>query len=516
MSKFKFYAQAEIKKAQDKAGKEVMRIGGIASTIDKDSDGEYLDPSGFVLDDFLSVGFINWHHQAKNKPKTIVGEPSLAEIRPDGLYVECDLYPSSPIAQEIYETAQILEKDSKTRRLGFSIEGEVIERGSEDENDPEYSKVLKANITGLAITHMPKNPKTFAEIIKGHIDSEDGGDSVYSDTKKNRGIIKESVDGTKKKKIKNIAETVVKSKWDIVQLGEESMFDTIFDTFPDISIEKAEKVFTLITKIDDDMKKGKINDDKLEKAMEALGLPVDDSNPFIIEKAKGEKDDEDGDDQEVSEEAKKVADKVQEENYGGKKDDKVEKAEEETEEDKPADTVEKSKPAESLEGAARGLALLVNKELKKSKDQSTIEARAIGVLVKSVLDENVILKAQAEEQSALIKAQGETLNETNALIKAMSEKMDSFGGIPDPRKSIVKAAAERFTPAPSGTQPAAGANILSKSRNKNVIADILDKATFAKGFDEEMSKACTAFESTGELSQGSVQFFASQGITITE
>lgn len=31
---------------------------------------------------------VNWHHQAKTNPGTIVGESTKAEIRKDGLYIE--------------------------------------------------------------------------------------------------------------------------------------------------------------------------------------------------------------------------------------------------------------------------------------------------------------------------------------------------------------------------------------------------------------------------------------------
>ena len=51
--KFSIWCPVEISKAKDKAGNEVMRLGGIASTIDKDSDGEFLDPTGFDIDPFV-------------------------------------------------------------------------------------------------------------------------------------------------------------------------------------------------------------------------------------------------------------------------------------------------------------------------------------------------------------------------------------------------------------------------------------------------------------------------------
>jgi hypothetical protein len=37
------------------------------------------------------------------------------------------------------------------------------------------------------------------------------------------------------------------------------------------------------------------------------------------------------------------------------------------------------------------------------------------------------------------------------------------------------------------------------SKNPNQVAELLDQATFAKGYDEEFSKACTAFEAVHDL-----------------
>lgn len=185
---FKFYCPVGIKKALDpETGEEQMLLGGIASTADKDADGEYLDPKGFDIKPLMKNGLVNWHHQAKSNPATIVGEPTKAKIDKNGLYIETRLYPSSQVARDIWELAKTLETDSKTRRLGYSIEGQVLKRGSSDRNNPAYKKVEKAVITGVAITHMPKNPKTFANIIKGELDdlnNEDSEDDEDDDTLK--------------------------------------------------------------------------------------------------------------------------------------------------------------------------------------------------------------------------------------------------------------------------------------------------------------------------------------------
>ena len=138
INNFNFWCPVEISKAIDeKTGEEIMLLGGIASTADEDSDGEFLDPKGFDIKPLLESGMVNWHHQAKTCPGTIVGEPTKAEIRKEGLYIETKLYPSSPVARDIWELAKTLESDSDTRRLGYSIEGRVLERGSNDKTKPD-------------------------------------------------------------------------------------------------------------------------------------------------------------------------------------------------------------------------------------------------------------------------------------------------------------------------------------------------------------------------------------------
>ena len=163
-SDFNFWMPAEIEKAKDKTGKEVMRIKGIASTIDEDSEGEVLEPMGFDLDRFLKIGFINWNHQAKNDPSKVIGEPDVAKIIDGGkkLYVEGNLYNDHPLAVSTYKLAETLSKNNSKRRLGFSIEGKAIER---DPMNPK--RITKAMITGLAVTPTPVNQNTLVDLVKG-------------------------------------------------------------------------------------------------------------------------------------------------------------------------------------------------------------------------------------------------------------------------------------------------------------------------------------------------------------
>lgn len=184
---FKFFIPLEFEKAKNsKTGQEDMCIKGIASTADRDSDGEILDPSGFELDYFLKNGFVNWHHQSKNDPNAVIGEPTKASITKGGLYIEALLYKDSELAKKVWDLAQTLEKSGSNRRLGFSIEGKVLER---DTLDDKYVK--KAKITGVAVTPSPKNSNTLVDIIKGEYSDWDDSDDLYaiSDNSANGGTV---------------------------------------------------------------------------------------------------------------------------------------------------------------------------------------------------------------------------------------------------------------------------------------------------------------------------------------
>lgn len=162
--KFNFFVPAEFIVKANKNGKKEMYIKGVASSEVEDSDGETLVPSGYDLSPLLTSGFLNYNHQAAKDPNAIIGQPTKAEIINGGkdLYIEGFLYPDSEAAQSTYKLAQVLEKNSPDRRMGFSIEGKAIEK---DPLNPK--RITKARITGVAITPCPKNPNTLLSIMKG-------------------------------------------------------------------------------------------------------------------------------------------------------------------------------------------------------------------------------------------------------------------------------------------------------------------------------------------------------------
>jgi len=179
------------KGGKDEKGNDVMEISGIATTRDKDSQDEEIDERGWDVSYFLSNGFFNYNHQSKFNPSAVIGEPTSAEITPRGVYVKGFLYPESKLARSVYDTAKMLQKSSSTRRMGFSIEGKVLERDPYNEK-----KILKATLTGCALTLNPRNPNTLVDILKGEYHQDDFVYDYMEGEEANHTVEKSEIDST--------------------------------------------------------------------------------------------------------------------------------------------------------------------------------------------------------------------------------------------------------------------------------------------------------------------------------
>lgn len=487
---FKFWCPVEIEKAIDETtGAEIMRLGGIASTVDEDSDGEFLDPKGFDIAPLIESGMVNWHHQAKTSPATIVGEPSKAEVRKEGLYIETDLYPSSSIARDIWELAQTLEKDSKTRRLGYSIEGKVVKRKSNDKKSPDYKKIIKAIITGVAITHQPKNPKTFANIIKGEIDGSFDEEEEKSEIEE-KSLSTENASALKKESVDR--------KVKITTFSKSEVMDRLFVDIPSIDIEKAEKIYLMLTKIANMAKRKRVNEEDMRKAYDALGLSVE-ANEETVEKAENPEMDDDVEEEEETKPMKKAK--------------PVKKAvpvvpeedEDEEEDDEEVEEAKKGKMKKAQSGNLYGRFDRLEKAIASSHNNNASFIKALAVMVKSQSQElekamGVINKSNAtlDEVLEINKAQEET-------ISMLSEKLEEYGsGVPAPKAVRHAAPVERSFAKGEDVDIEKGGSAKNSDgkvsiKNRPLISEILDQATFSKGYDEEFSKACTHFEASKDL-----------------
>lgn len=501
IGKFNFWCPVEISKAIDpNTGEEQMLLGGIASTADEDSDGEFLDPKGFDIKPLLKSGMVNWHHQAKTCPGTIVGEPTKAEIRKDGLYIETKLYPSSSVARDIWQLAQTLEEDSSTRRLGYSIEGKVLERKSNDKSSPDYKKITKAVITGVAITHQPKNPKTFANIIKGEIDDleeEDEEKKIEKNKEKKKKQEDEYYEGinVKEKSLdttegKPLIKEDLDNKLKNVTFGKSEVMERLFQDIPGISIEKAKEVYNLIKKISNMKKKNSITEEDIQKAYDALGL-----DPETLVKGDASEEDEARKPRNITDDEDEDVDDTEDTDDEEDTDDSEEEEEDDEDEEEKTDV---------KKGGIFDRFNRIEKALATSHFNNAKYIKALGVMVKAsndslekAINSLELANQKIDELNSINKAQEETISE-------LSQRIESFGnGAPAPKSVRHAAPIERnfnkgnendFEKGGNGNN----GNTINIS-NKSAISNILDQATFAKGYDDEFSKACLNFEATGNL-----------------
>lgn len=508
INNFNFWCPVEISKAIDEnTGEELMLLGGIASTADEDSDGEFLDPKGFDIQPLLKSGMVNWHHQAKTCPGTIVGEPTKAEIRKEGLYIETKLYPSSQVARDIWDLAKTLDTDSNTRRLGYSIEGRVINRKSDDKTSPDYKKITKAVITGVAITHQPKNPKTFANIIKGEIDDdlEEETEEKKIDKKKlskEEEKYYEGVNMKEKSLDTNNARPLIKEEVDpkikVTTFGKAEVMERLFNDVPGISIEKATKIFNLIKTISNMAKRNMVTEEDITKAYDALGL-----SPESISKGEDADetlDDDEDDDEDVKKAKKKVATDDADEDEEEETEEDEEETDEDEEEEEPEDEEDEAEKAMITNRFNR-----IEKALAASHLHTAKYIKALGVMVKAsnqnlekAIESLDLANDKIDEQADIIKSQKDEIN-------SLSQRLEAFGSaIPAPKSLRHSNPVERTFGKAQENDLEKGGNSRYQQvsiRNKAAVSDLLDQATFSKGYDDEFSKACIAYEATGIIDQ---------------
>lgn len=376
--KFNFFIPASFEKAGEEGE---MRIKGVCSSAVKDSDDEILDPSGFDFQSLLQSGFYNWNHQANKEPGAILGRPTIAKVINNGrdFYTEGFLYKGLPKARDVFDLAHTLEREDPERALGFSIEGQAIER------DPINPKRIKrARITGIAITHCPKNPNTLLSIIKGE----------YSEP-----FVEE-------KQVEVVVEVLTKSQ----------VFDLIFDKYT-TDIEKSKTIFTFIQTVNEKLFKmanDKITQDTLKKAFELLdaSLIKSEDNDNLTTTT-------------TTEEISKNEESTTTTTTTEKVDDEVEKAKK-TEEEMEAMAKSLVKSGKSKEECVNDM---VEKGFNLEKTQSTVEkvlaeyksqqdGGDIAKLSKSLETLSNTISKSIDEQSTLLKG---LVDELNPRFKALGE-----------------------------------------------------------------------------------------------
>ena len=275
-------------------------------------------------------------------------------------------------------------------------------------------------------------------------------------------------------------------KYKVTTFSKAEVLERLFQDIAGISLKKAEQIYIMLQNFAN-MKGKQITEDDIQKAYEALGLNIESAD---IQKGCGSK-------------KAEMTEETEEEPIDKAKTETEEEVEvdEETVEtddsDEKGDNVSEGKDVKKAEGGNRFDR--IEKAIAASHQINSKYMRALGVMIK---DASQKLDAAAERENELrdiIKSQEET-------ISILSEKMEEFGNFTPAPKSLsharpvertfAKAQDNDFT---KSEQRAGNPHAISMSKNPNQVAELLDQATFAKGYDEEFSKACTAFEAVHDL-----------------
>jgi hypothetical protein len=154
------------------------KIGGVISSEARDQQGEKVFRDGMDFSYFLKHGWFNHEHQ--QGPENVLGEPervfeTVVKGFP-GTAVEGYVYLHKPKARECYETAQSIRKAASSRRLGYSVEGAVVQRHPANKMD-----IVKSRVLNVAITAHPVHPDARLEVLAkaatmmGYGDPSSGG-----------------------------------------------------------------------------------------------------------------------------------------------------------------------------------------------------------------------------------------------------------------------------------------------------------------------------------------------------
>lgn len=169
-SDFRIYAPLSFFEKADAAEGQKRRIGGVISTETLDKQGEIVVQKGLDFGHFLSEGHFNDNHSKKTAD--VLGYPTgvtrfqKGERLPDGTvaksnctWAEGYLY-ETPEASRIWDLGRAMQKAGASRRLGYSIEGAVVERAEENKR-----VVKKAVVRNVAITNCPVGQDTRMEVL---------------------------------------------------------------------------------------------------------------------------------------------------------------------------------------------------------------------------------------------------------------------------------------------------------------------------------------------------------------
>lgn len=571
IEKFSFWVPGSFEKGV-KDGQEEMKIKGIASSATSDSDGETLLPSGYDYSPLLQSGHLNWDHQAKKSASAIVGEPTYAAVINGGrdFYIEGTLYPDHEEAKHIYKLAKTLEKHSKTRRLGFSIEGQVVERGCGPEwldeaktlRNPnftlaEWNKITKARITGVAITPCPKNPNTLMQIVKGETNNllmeNEYAEEDLDEIKKMKkamsaegmsaeGVLPEDVEGTKNPNQVPLKDGSVGS-----HLKKSEVYNLIAAGYT-TDVVKAKQIYSFIQDVTTKLfNMTNISKESIEKAFDFLNAAA---SP-IVKSESAEAEEKKEDEKEEVEKSETSADTGETEKL--EKEAAVKKAK-----DDAYDMLKKGegkdrkemvdglcKSGHSLEAAGAAVDSVISSAESLKENGGTVSAGSFGAgIEKSLTDLNTRLEGNDEFQKSLsqgitdrfaalgnilkgsLQGNSELSRKFDELVKSnneLTERLNKVESTSQGRKSVTTQAqaVERFNKSENGQASVpAGTTVynIQKAEDRDTVSGIMfedaRRAREAGKVDNQLEKAIGDLEISKSVSANMIPYFRSKGIVV--
>lgn len=514
-----------------------MKLAGIASTPSEDDDGEFLDPNGFDLSYFIESGFMNWNHQATKDPSALIGRPSKAQVTEKGLEIETTLFKTSEKAKQVYQLAETLEAEGLA--LGFSIEGKALQR---DENDPR--RVLKARITGCAITPNPKNKDAVAMIIKGQnydklsaYQDEDeetvakameaggaSGNAISKESLKPELVVTEFTDEEAKKLGKKL------SKGDV--------YGRLFELHPNLDGLSCDRLYKLMCETEKAIQMSKKDQEKFEVSEEAFQKALD----VIGDLSKGHDDEEEDEDDEFEEEEEDEDDSFEKgDNY-----DEEDEDDSDDEDGDDSDDEDEEEPTPMKKGKSKMMKKGITED-HLSAARTILEQAGFSVEEKgSSLNKGHFDDDEDDSIAELIKGMGDDLRKsiskdfgrqlkkvdplitlTKGLISkvnALEEELDVIGHNTSGRKSVTRASAieksfENDNDLNKGANAEGDEKQLSASLHKGVICNLLEKHYWSdedggKVTNPQLAHDTQVYEVSGQLTKGIIDAINKDGFTL--
>lgn len=142
-------------------------IEGIASTEDKDQQGEIVMQDRMDCSYLLDKGYLNWNHS--HAPEDQIGKPLEVIKMPGGpntpggkpaTFFKASLFEGMPRADAVWVLSKALENSQgigADRALGFSVEGGVRVR--------QGHVLVETVVRHMAVTHEPVNAQSTARVV---------------------------------------------------------------------------------------------------------------------------------------------------------------------------------------------------------------------------------------------------------------------------------------------------------------------------------------------------------------